>query len=110
MHKSKRAKVAGRGPAGKAVVIGVKDRATNRVRARVIDRKDAATLKGFVESHRKRGAKVYTDDFPSYRGSENHEIVKHSVKEFVNGQAHTNGMESCWGMLKRGYHGVYTIT
>ena len=33
--------------------------------------------------------------------------VKHSVGQFVNGQAHTNGMESFWSLLKRGYHGTY---
>ena len=36
-----------------------------------------------------------------------HEAVKHSVKEFVRGRVHTNGMESFWSMLKRGYVGVY---
>ena len=36
-----------------------------------------------------------------------HESVKHSVKEYVNGQAHTNGIESFWALLKRGYHGTY---
>ena len=25
-----------------------------------------------------------------------HETVKHSVSEYVNGQAHTNGIESFW--------------
>ena len=34
-------------------------------------------------------------------------MVKHSVKEYVKGQAHTNGIESFWAMLKRGYMGVY---
>ena len=43
----------------------------------------------------------------STEGLPNHETVKHSVSEYVNGQAHTNGMESFWGMLKRGYHGTY---
>ena len=33
--------------------------------------------------------------------------MKHSVSEYVRGQAHTNGMESFWSMLKRGYQGVY---
>ena len=35
------------------------------------------------------------------------ESVNHSVKEYVNGQAHTNGIESFWALLKRGYHGTY---
>ena len=34
-----------------------------------------------------------------------HETVKHSISEYVNGQAHTNGIESFWATLKRGYHG-----
>ena len=29
------------------------------------------------------------------------------MKEYVNGQAHTNGIESFWAMLKRGYVGTY---
>ena len=36
-----------------------------------------------------------------------HEAVKHSVGEYVRGQAHTNGIESFWSMLKRGYYGTY---
>ena len=27
--------------------------------------------------------------------------------EFLNGQAHTNGIESFWATLKRGHHGTY---
>ena len=33
--------------------------------------------------------------------------VRHSVSEYVRGQAHTNGMESFWAVLKRGYEGTY---
>ena len=33
--------------------------------------------------------------------------VKHSVGEYVRGEVHTNGMESFWSMLKRGYYGTY---
>ena len=36
-----------------------------------------------------------------------HETVKHSISEYVNGMAHTNGIESFWSMFKRGYHGTY---
>ena len=50
---------------------------------------------------------VYTDEAGAYRGLPNHESVKHSVGEYVNEMAHTNGIESFWAGLKRGYHGVY---
>ena len=33
--------------------------------------------------------------------------MNHSVGEYVNEQAHVNGVESFWSMLKRGYHGTY---
>ena len=36
-----------------------------------------------------------------------HESVNHSVSEYVRDMAHTNGMESFWSMLKRGYVGIY---
>ena len=37
----------------------------------------------------------------------NRQTVKHSVSEYVTGQAHTNGIESFWSLLKRGYYGTY---
>ena len=33
--------------------------------------------------------------------------VNHSISEYVRDQAHTNGIESFWATLKRGYHGTY---
>ncbi len=108
MHAHKREQVIkGRGPVGKTAVIGAKDRRTNRVIAAVIDNTDQLTLQGFVAANVEPGAKVYTDDHGGYIGLPNHETVRHSVKEYVNGMAHTNGIESFWALLKRGYHGVY---
>ena len=106
-HASKKLR-AGRGAIGKAVVIGAKDRATNDVSAAVIDDTTAETLQGFVGDHAAKGATVYTDDHGGYRGLKcEHEAVKHSGGEYVNGQASTNGIESFWALLKRGYHGTY---
>ena len=65
------------------------------------------TLQGFVTEHVEPGAKVYTDDHRGYVGLPNHETVRHSVKEYVNGQAHTNGIESFWSMLKRAHKGTF---
>ena len=99
---------AGRGTAGKAPVVGIKDRETNQVRAIAIAGTDKATLQGFVAAHTSADAQVITDEHPSYAGIDRpHETVRHSVSEYVRGQAHTNGMESFWAMLKRGYEGTY---
>lgn len=37
----------------------------------------------------------------------NHNFVNHGVGEYVRNQAHTNGIESFWALLKRGYYGIY---
>ena len=106
-HANKKLK-AGRGAVGKAIVVGVKDRETNRVSATVVKGTDAKTLQGFVGDHAAEGATVYTDDHSGYKGMPfEHESVKHSISEFVNGMAHTQGIESFWALLKRGYHGTY---
>ena len=105
-HSSKKQR-AGRGTVGKTAVAGIKDRATNRVRAQVVAGTDAATLQGFVRSHTDDGATVYTDEHRAYEGLPNHESVRHSVSEYVRDQAHTNGLESFWALLKRGYHGTH---
>ena len=105
-HSAKRLR-AGRGPVGKTAVVGAKNRETNRVSAEVVENTDAATLQGFVGENTAEGATVYTDEHRAYQGLPNHETVRHSVGEYVNGQAHTNGIESFWSMLKRGYYGVY---
>ena len=98
---------AGRGPVGKTAVVGIKDRTTKRVRAAVVKNTDADTLKGFVADSTAPGAVVYTDGEAGYVGLPNHESVKHTVGEYVRGQAHTNGIESFWSMLKRGHYGTY---
>ena len=106
-HESKKLK-AGRGPVGKTAVVGAKDRETNRVAAQVVEHTDAFNLQSFVVDKAQLGATIYTDENPAYASLPfPHESVKHSVKEYVHGQAHTNGIESLWAMLKRGYVGVY---
>ena len=98
---------AGRGTVGKTAVVGVKDRTTKQVAARVVEHTDGPTLKGFVAEHTADGVKVYTDEHTAYKGLPNHETVKHSVGEWGNGLAHTNGMESFWSMLKRAHKGTF---
>ena len=107
MPKAKRESLTGRGVAGKTVVVGMKDRATNRVRAKVIDSADALTLKRFVLDNIDHGTKIYTDEATAYEGLQGHRAVKHSAGEYVKEMAHTNGIESFWSMLKRAYKGTF---
>ena len=108
-HKNKRLN-QGRGPVGKQAVIGARERGGN-VRAQAISNTDAGTLKGFVHEHIKPGSTVYTDDHRGYMGLDgifyNHNTVKHSAKEYVNGMIHTNGIESVWALIKRGHTGTF---
>ena len=109
-HASKKLR-AGRGVIGKTPVVGTKDRDTNLVQATVVEQTDADTLQGFVQAQVEPGATVYTDDARSYQGATmaafDHHTVTHSQGEYAVGPIHTNGIESFWSMLKRGYKGVY---
>lgn len=108
MPKRKRETLTGRGPVGKAAVTGVKDRKSKQVRAKMVKNTDASTLQGFIAKHTKAEAKVYTDDATAYSKLPfSHETVKHSVREYVRGQVHTNGIESFWSMLKRAHKGTF---
>ena len=105
-HNSKKLR-AGRGPVGKTAVVGIRDRSSLKVDASAIQSTDASTLQGFVRERTYSDTMVYTDEAYAYKGLPRHEAVRHSVSEYVRGKAHTNGMESFWSMLKRGYHGTY---
>ena len=89
-------------------VAGVKDRRTNRISAAVVPNVERLTLQEFVTSRTDASATVYTDDAMAYRRlPRKHEAVVHSAGEYVREQAHTQGIESFWAMLKRGYMGTY---
>ena len=105
---SKKKLHAGRGTVGKMVVAGIKERRTNHVTAKVLSGLDRRTLQEFVVKHTTSDATVYTDQANAYnRLPRKHEIVTHSIGEYVREQVHTNGIESFWATLKRGYKGVY---
>ena len=106
-HASKKLH-AGRGPVGKVAVAGVKDPETGQVSAAVVPATDGATLIPFVTERTAANAMVYTDEHGGYfRLPRAHQTVQHSVGTDVIEQAHTNGIESFWSLLKRGYQGTY---
>ena len=99
---------SGRGTVGKTAVVGVKDRKSGKVAAQVVASTDAASLVPFVTDQTATDALVYTDEHKGYGPlPRRRETVSHSTGEYVDGMAHTNGIESFWSMLKRGYHGTY---
>ena len=106
-HKSKRRK---NGPAPKKPVIGIKERDTGRVVAFPIRNADKLNLMLTVMGAVEPDSIVYTDGHPGYLGvapAYHHQWVAHNAGEYVRGEAHTNGIESFWATLKRGYAGTY---
>ncbi len=106
--KAKKKTLKGRGPVGKTAVVGAKDRATNRVSAKVVPNTSKETLHGFVDEHADPLASVYTDEATVYESLPfNHSSVKHSISEYVKGDVHTNGIESLWATMKRAHKGTF---
>ncbi|MCY3887942.1 MAG: IS1595 family transposase [Chloroflexi bacterium] len=102
---------AGRvGTSDRIAIVGAKDRATGKVRAEVIGQAKAPVLRNFVRKHAAPGAQVYSDGHGAYfplDGEFRHKYVQHSVGTYAIEQTHTNGIESFWSMLKRGYSGAF---
>ena len=105
-HANKKSR-AGRGAAGKQAVVGARDRETNQVAAEPVEGTDWHTINKFVTGTVQPDAMLYTDEHRSYQDYPNHKAVKHSAGQYVDGIAHTNGVESFWASMKRGLNGTY---
>jgi transposase-like protein len=99
-----------RGGGGKVCVLGLRERGGRTVAMPIPDR-TANTVQSVIHAAVEVGANLFTDDASAYTELDGlfyrHESVNHSAKEYVRGNAHTNGIESVWAVLKRGVHGVY---
>jgi transposase-like protein len=106
-HESKKLR-AGRGAVGKAAVLGMRERGGD-VKAVVIHSADARTIQDTVTANVADDSMLCTDTASAYAGIDGyyHRTVNHSAKQYVDGMAHTNGIESVWAVLKRGYYGIY---
>ena len=92
---------------GYVAVAGVRDRSTGRVSAEVVADTSARSLVPLVTLRTEARSMVYSDEHNAYRRQTcNRQCVRHRVGEYVDGQAHTIGIESFWAALKRGYHGT----
>lgn len=109
MHAKKRkASIRGTGGTGKAPVFGMRSR-DGEVRAQVVASVGREDLHTAIKAAVVPGSTIYTDRWVGYRGllGYKRKTVNHSAKEYVNGDCHTNGIESFWALFKRGFHGIY---
>jgi len=110
MHAGKRhAKIRGRGPMGKAIVFGLLERNTNRVRTSVVETRRKGELQRRIRQHVAPGSEIHTDALMSYDGLSSdyaHKVIDHAAA-YVDGNVHTNRMENFWSLLKRAIKGTY---
>lgn len=83
-----------------------------RVHTRVVPDVTANTLKGAIREVVDNQSRIMTDENSAYFGigaefAGGHQVVTHSAREYVRGDAHTNTAESVFALIKRGIYGVY---
>jgi len=82
-----------------------------RVKATVLPSRRGPRLKQTVIEWVRPEAIIYTDEWPAYNGLDRHfaahSRVRHSTREYVVGDWHTNTIEGFFGNLKTGIRGNY---
>ncbi len=98
------------GPANKRAIVALVERGGN-VRTFHVAVADKVTVQGIVAANIDRESRLHTDESKLYTGAADHffthETVKHSAKEYVRGDVHTNTAEGYFSIFKRGMKGVY---
>jgi len=93
----------------KAAVVALVERGGN-IRSQVVERVTAENLQRIVRDNVVVCSPVYTDDSMAYvrlAPKFDHQSVKHSQREYVRGNVHTNTVESACSLLKRGITGTF---
>jgi transposase-like protein len=108
-HRRESPKGRGGRPKDKAPVVVLVERG-GEARSFHIANVTGDELQGAILRHVDREARIYTDQFSSYRGLSKHyaghETVHHNT-EWVRGDVYTNTAENFFSILKRGIDGVY---
>lgn len=72
---------------------------------------DKVTIHKIITENVERETRLHTDESRLYGGItahvESHETVRHSAKEYVRGDVHTNSAEGYFSIFKRGMRGIY---
>ena len=108
--KHKRIKgTQGRSTKTKVAVVGIRSR-DGKVKASSMERVNSYNINKRIERDIEKGSILCTDGATVYNSVSDHYEhlrVNHSIGEYVRGIATTNGIESVWSVLKRGYHGTF---
>ncbi len=98
------------GPSGKRAIVALVERG-GRVRTFHAAVADAEAVSKIVTENVARESRLHTDESRLYTkvGEEffAHETVRHSAKEYVRGDVHTNSAEGYFSLFKRGMRGIY---
>ena len=84
-----------------------------QVRTKVLDKVTAKSVGDFLREHVAPGHALMTDDSPVYRSSwewghfSRHELVNHSMDEYVRGDVHVNTAEGFFSLVKRSMYGIW---
>ena len=103
----------GRSLKSKTAIVGIINRENETRRKTItafkVDNVKGKTIRELIKTV-DRNVTIYTDEFRGYNSLSkefNHQQVNHSIKEWVNGDVHTNNIENFWSLFKRGYLGIY---
>jgi transposase-like protein len=98
------------GPASKRAIVSLVQRG-GKVRSFHVENADKSTVAKIVAENISNETRLHTDESRLYTvvGGEfvAHETVKHSAKEYVRGDVHTNTIEGVFSIFKRGMKGNY---
>lgn len=98
------------GPSGKRPIVSLVERG-GKVRSFDPATTDGGSVAQIVRDNIAKETRLMTDESSLYKtvGQDfaSHETVKHSDKEYVRGDVHTNTIESYFSIFKRGMRGVY---
>lgn len=99
-----------RGYQHKRAVVALVERG-GKARTFHVDRVNAKSIAPILAEHVDPASRLMTDEASYYTAAgkafAGHEVVNHSAKEYVRGEAHTNTLEGYFSVFKRGMKGIY---
>jgi transposase-like protein len=111
-HNIKKVKESrGRSSKDKVPVLGMIERG-GKLNAKLVEDVTVRTLTNEIVGY-VSNATVYSDEWLGYNALKriyDHQFIKHSQYQYVNGRIHTNTIEGFWSILKRGIVGIYHFT